>query len=352
MIDALLRMFKTKFFQQAMQDPSGFEKSLNKFFLPIIIITPIIIFFLNFPEEKENHSIYREKPNFNITEAISPIPSKVIIDLRKAEIGEYLFSSTLLSKSNDLSCSTCHSISSGGTIRKQNENTLNPPTVFNAGLLHSLNDFHAGDSEDLFYKDLVHFPDEMGSLNERINSLQKDSFLKNKVSEIYKSSISESIIVDLLKEYIFSLYTPNSKFDQYLKGNKSILEDDEKQGYVLFKELGCITCHQGVNLGGNLYQKIDPTGYFFKDKIPTKIDLGKFLKTNLEEDKYKFKVPTLRNISITSPYLHDGSIYSLNDVVQYMAKYQLGKNLSDEDTTKIVKFLKTLTGEYKGKILQ
>ena len=113
-----------------------------------------------------------------------------------------------------------------------------------------------------------------------------------------------------------------------------------------------MACHQGVNIGGNMYQKFGLYADYFKDRGSVQVgDYGLFNVTGVESDKYIFRVPSLRNIAVTSPYLHDGSVKDIEKVVKVMAKYQLGTTIPDEKIKNIVSFLKTLTGEYQGKLL-
>ncbi len=159
-------------------------------------------------------------------------------------------------------------------------------------------------------------------------------------------------LTNALGEFVNTLVTPNSRFDRFLRGDESAITNEEKQGYALFKEYGCISCHQGVNIGGNLYQKF---GIFYKyfearGNFVT-ADNGRFNITGREKDLHVFRVPSLRNIELTAPYLHDGEAKTLEQVVEIMGRTQLGKSLDSSDVDLIVKFLKTLTGEYDGKPL-
>jgi cytochrome c peroxidase len=121
------------------------------------------------------------------------------------------------------------------------------------------------------------------------------------------------------------------------------------RGYQLFKTYGCVACHQGVNVGGNMYQRFGVMGdYFAKRGNLNPKDLGRFNVTKDEADKHVFKVPSLRNVALTAPYFHDGSANTLEDAVDVMIKYQLGRPVPAADKELIVKFLRTLTGEYKG----
>ncbi len=352
-MNRFLAWLKKIFHKQISTNPIYLDKALNRFLLPTVFIVPLITLYLNFPGDPEIP--FNPRTNYTyFNEPISPIPKNLFINTNKAEIGELLFNSNLLSTDEKFSCNTCHTLETGGTIRNYSENSLNPVTVFNAGIFYrSMDVSQENYSSSILVNDIIHFPKEMGDINSNLNNLIKDNKIYNKIKLIYGTNPSIEIINDSLLEFIISLYTPNSKFDKFLRGDKNSLSTGEKEGYLLFKELGCISCHQGVNLGGNLYQTVGITDDYFKDKgEPGDLDQGLYLKTKKEEDKYKFKVPSLRNIAVTYPYLHDGRYKSLKEVVIMMSKYQLGKQISEDDTEKIVSFLNTLTGEYKGQLLK
>ena len=168
----------------------------------------------------------------------------------------------------------------------------------------------------------------------------------------YADGIQKKNIQDAIAEYERSLYTPNSRFDRYLRGETAIISTQEKAGYGKFKGLGCVSCHQGVNLGGNMFETFGTMADYFAGRGELKkVDMGRFNVTGKAADKHVFKVPTLRNIALTAPYFHDGSAESLEEAVRVMAKFQLGRTLSAADVEDIVAFLKTLTGEYQGKPL-
>jgi cytochrome c peroxidase len=135
------------------------------------------------------------------------------------------------------------------------------------------------------------------------------------------------------------LVTP-SRWDDYLEGKKDALTAEEQKGYETFAKAGCATCHNGPAIGGAMYHKLGLVKAW-----PELTDLGRFDATQVESDKHFFKVSSLRNITETGPYLHDGSITSLEQMVRMMAEHQLGKELTDEETASIVTFLKSLKGE-------
>jgi cytochrome c peroxidase len=164
--------------------------------------------------------------------------------------------------------------------------------------------------------------------------------------EIYPEGISAEAVRVSIATYERSLMTPNCRFDRYLRGDALAMTDPEKRGYELFKERGCVRCHQGVNVGGNMFSKFGVLGDYFKDRGDiTKADFGRWNVTGKEDDRFVFKVPSLRNLTLTAPYFHDGSASTLEDAVSVMARYQLGNDLPKEEVRLIVAFLKTLTPE-------
>ena len=171
-----------------------------------------------------------------------------------------------------------------------------------------------------------------------IQTLNKTSY-KKKFNTIYNDGITKENIVDAIAEFEKTLTTPNSPFDKYLLGEQNAISQEEIDGYTIFKTKGCIACHHGVNVGGNLYNKFG----VMKD-IKSK-RLGRFEVTQNEADKHFFKVPSLRNVAKTAPYLHDGRYSKLEDVVKFMSHYQLGRTISDEEVKKIISFLRSLSGE-------
>jgi cytochrome c peroxidase len=282
-------------------------------------------------------------------EPITPIPLEVKVDIKKANLGKELFFDTILSKDDTISCHSCLLLTQGGDDNLQFslgiENkigNLNAPTVLNSTFNFVL--FWNGRAKNLQEQALgpIANPIEMGhSFEELITKLEKTKY-KDKFNSIYKDGITSFNITDAIAEYEKTLITPNAPFDRYLRGEKNVISKETKEGYELFKNQGCIACHHGINIGGNLYAKFGVISQLQSDSK------GRFEVTKNELDKYYFKVPTLRNIELTAPYLHDGRIDNLEEVVKFMAHYQLGKSLSQEDVNKIVLFLKSLTGEIKN----
>jgi cytochrome c peroxidase len=283
-------------------------------------------------------------------EIITPIPDKDnTLNLQKVQLGKKLFFDTRLSKNNTISCSSCHDIQNGGDDGKKvavginnSKGFFNTPTILNSR--YNFSQFWDGRVETLEKQVLgpIHNPVEMNSdFSQIVSKLSKDKKLKKEFKHIYNSDINKTNIIDAIVEFEKSLTTPNSKFDKYLKGELTLTKSEEK-GYELFKDLGCISCHNGINIGGNLYQKVGVVSQFFPNN---EIHYGRYNLEKKEDEKFYFKVPTLRNIELTAPYLHDGSVNTLSAVIEVMLRYQIGAIYTRDDIKNIESFLKTLTGE-------
>jgi len=161
--------------------------------------------------------------------------------------------------------------------------------------------------------------------------------------------LTKITVTDAIATFEKSLITPNSIFDQYLRGNSTILTADKKAGYDLFKG-NCTSRHVGVTLGGLSFEKMGVKKDYFKLRGGqlAEVDNGRFDVTKLEKDRHFFKVPVLRNVELPSPYFHDGSVAKLDDAVHIMAKVQRDKEFTHDEVNKVVAFLKTLTGKYKN----
>ncbi len=186
-----------------------------------------------------------------------------------------------------------------------------------------------------------------------VEKLKQVSDYQNIFAKLYpEQGLTKTTVTDAIAVFEESLVTPNARFDQYLRGKQDILTADEKAGYDLFKS-NCASCHFGPALGGLSYEEMGVKEDYFKLRAGqmSEADNGRFNLTKQEKDRHFFKVPVLRNIELTHPYLHDGTADSLADAVRIMGKVQVGKAFTGDETGKIVAFLKTLTGEYKGKPL-
>ncbi|SFA99468.1 cytochrome c peroxidase [Pseudomonas sp. NFIX10] len=295
-----------------------------------------------------------------LDEPLKPLPPVPALDPKRVQLGLRLFNDPRLSVNNTLSCASCHRLDKGGADDKPfslgfdgKPVEVNTPTVFNAGLnFHQFWDGRVDTLEEQVHE-VVTNPVEMGSTWESVvKRIADDPGYAKDFKDAYPDGVTEPNIQSALADYERTLQTPNSRFDQYLLGNTDALTPREKFGYQRFKEYGCIACHQGVNIGGNMFQKFGIMGDYIGDRgNPTRADEGRFNITGDEADRQVFKVPSLRNVAVTAPYFHDGSATTLEHAVEVMFKYQLGREPLKNDTTLIVEFLKTLTGESEGKPL-
>lgn len=294
-------------------------------------------------------------------EPVQPLPLKVDLDPDKVALGDKLFHDRLLSGDNTLNCASCHDLARGGTdqtrvatgIRGQ-QGPINSPTVYNA--MYNIAQFWDGRAKDLQEQAAspVANPVEMGAeWDAVIEKLKQVVDYQNAFAKLYsEQGLTKTTVTDAIAVFEESLVTRNSRFDRYLRGDLASLSADEKEGYELFKA-NCASCHFGPALGGLSYEKMGVKKDYFKLRGSplTEADNGRFNVTKNEQDRHFFKVPVLRNIELTHPYFHDGSASDLVEAVRIMGQVQVGKSFSGEETDKIVAFLKTLTGEYKGKAL-
>jgi len=279
--------------------------------------------------------------------SIRVIPDSVKVDSQKVKLGHRLFFDPVLSRDNTISCSSCHDLNSGGDDGLQYSygvggrvGNINSPTVYNA--VFNFRQFWDGRAKDLEEQALgpIQNPVEMDmDFETLIKRLQNIKWYRDMFHKVYTDGITKKNIVNAIAEYEKTLITPNSPFDKYLKGDKNAISKEAKRGYELFKYKGCIICHNGVNIGGNLYNKFG----IYQDSHSKQ--LGRYNVTHKEDDKYVFKVPSLRNISKTAPYMHDGRFATLKEAVVFMSQAQLGRDISDRDIEDIVAFLKTLDGD-------
>jgi len=297
------------------------------------------------------------------TEPISPIPLDQHLDPKKVELGELLFNDKRLSGDGSIACSSCHQLGMGGADGHQvstgvggNPMRVNTPTIFNSSL--NFAEDWDGRAETLRQQAnmVLHDQTTMATNFPALqDALAHDAKLSAQFLQIYPDGVNTTNLIDALTVFEQSLVTPNSRFDKYLRGDKSALTEDEVTGYTLFKNYGCISCHQGTNVGGNMFQVLGvvgkPGAYFEQRGHLTKADLGRFNVTGDPEDKFVFKVPSLRNVALTAPYLHDGTATTLEQAVDVMFKYQLGRRADPHDVALIIGFLRTLTGQYHGKPL-
>jgi cytochrome c peroxidase len=293
-------------------------------------------------------------------EPISPIPESILLDPGKVSLGGRLFDDPRLSGDNSVACATCHVLGKGGMdglkrsigIRGQT-GEINAPTVFNSAFnFKQFWNGRAASLEDQIDGPVRHAREMASEWPATIAKLSLDAHYKSEFGKIYRDGIQPASVKDAIATFERSLITPNSRFDRYLKGDRDAVTREETDGYQRFKSYGCVACHQGINVGGNMYERLGIMRDYFKDRgNVTPADLGRYSVTGIENDIHVFKVPSLRNVALTAPYFHDGSAATLEQAVMTMGTYQLGIVIPADDVALIVKFMRTLTGEYNGKPL-
>ena len=278
----------------------------------------------------------------------APVAPPKSVNLGMVELGKKLYFDPRLSKSGFISCNSCHNLSMGGTdnIRtsigdKWQQGPINSPTVLNSSL--NLAQFWDGRAADLKEQagGPIANPGEMAfSHTLAIDMLASIPAYQREFKLVFgKDKVDIDQVTMAIAEFEKTLVTPNSRFDQYLLGNKTAMTKDELAGYKLFNESGCVACHNGPNLGGNSFQKmgvVEP----YKGNVE-----GRAAVTGKDADRFNYKVPTLRNVELTYPYFHDGMSDTLGQAVDVMGRLQLGKKFTKTENEQIVSFLKTLTGE-------
>jgi cytochrome c peroxidase len=294
-----------------------------------------------------------------ISEPILPIPDSHGQPPRKVALGKRLFLDPGLSADNTVGCAHCHRLSSGGGDGLPRsfgiggaEGVINSPTVYNSGFnLAQFWDGRAATLEEQVNGPL-HNPIEMGSdWTQVVAKLNRDSGYRRSFQAIYEDGITPANIRDAIASFERSLTTPGSRFDRWLRrGDEAAISKQERHGYALFKSYGCIACHQGVNVGGNMYHRMGTLGDYFADRGGeiAAADLGRFNVTGNPEDRHFFKVPSLRLATLTAPYFHDASAATLKKAIRVMGRYQLGRTIPDRDVAAIVAFLKSLVGSHPG----
>lgn len=285
-----------------------------------------------------------------IDEPIKPITPVKITKPALVELGKKLYFDPRLSKSGFISCNSCHNLSMGGTDNIKSsighnwiEGPINAPTVLNSSM--NVAQFWDGRAKDLQAQagGPIANPGEMASNHElAVQILQS---IPGYVVEFKKVYGNEKVTIDqvtgAISAFEETLVTPNSRFDKWLLGNKTAITSKELAGYMLFKNSGCVACHNGAAVGGNSFQKmglVEP----YKSSNPAQ---GRIAVTGDDADRFKFKVPTLRNVELTYPYFHDGAANTLSEAVETMGRIQLGRQFTEKENSEIVAFLRTLTGD-------
>lgn len=299
----------------------------------------------------------------------APGPADNPQSVEKVGLGKQLYFDPRLSVNVTLSCNSCHNLAAGGEDgrsqavgvygRKSRRST---PTIWNAAFHSTLNWYGNEPTLEQQVKDHLLAKEIMGMPNAaavmaRINSIYGYA---EQFKKIFggKESVTYDNIARALASFERTLITPNSAFDRYLAGDKEALSPAAERGFKRFKDIGCSSCHFYVNLAGPQPGLQLKTGEGFWELFPTFAgsaydaqyglldDLGRYEVTGMDNHKRMWRMPTLRNVALTAPYFHNGSVPTLYDAVVVMAKTQLNKEIGDDDASDIVEFLDSLTGEF------
>jgi cytochrome c peroxidase len=291
-------------------------------------------------------------------EPLSPVPASVERKAERIALGKKLFFDRALSSNQQVACVDCHLFEHGGADTEPlspmfggARTRFNSPSIFNVALNFRFSWIGAFDTMEAQLDEA--FVRTMGvNIGGAAERLQKTPYAAE-FAAAYPGGLDAGSLRDALAAYVSSLVTPNSRFDRWLAGDSTALSEEEQRGYLLFKELGCASCHQGANVGGNLFQRMGiAEDYFASRGQPlSEADRGREAITRDPADRHVFRVPSLRNVARTAPYFHDGSAGTLDDAIAVMARFQLGRDVPPEDRQRIAAFLNTLTGELAGKPL-
>lgn len=301
------------------------------------------------------HGDHHKLDKSTLKHFFEPLPASIIDEKKNTvliALGKKLYLDPRLSINDTISCNSCHQLTNFGVDSQPTSpghdgtrGGRNSPTTFNAALhIAQFWDGRAKDVEEQALGPILN-PIEMGMPNEEavVNKLKKIDEYKTMFAEAFKDEkdpIQYKNIGKAIGAFERTLLTP-SRFDDFLKGDENALNDAEKRGLTKFVHMGCANCHNGVAIGGNSYKKIG-----LVEPYETK-DLGRYEITGLETDKKVFKVPSLRNITKTGPYFHDGSIATLEQAIEEMAEHQLGREVGPGFIDDVKAFLGALTS--KGK---
>lgn len=283
-------------------------------------------------------------------EAIRPLKAPTGLDPQKVALGERLFHDPILSADGTVSCASCHPLSRGGAdglalsrgVRGA-MGSANSPTVYNTSLnLAQFWDGRAATLEEQVDGPLTH-PAEMAATWPDILARLRASPYNAEFRRLYGADPAQASVRDAVAAFERSLVTLDAPFDRWLAGDEAALSEAQKRGYALFKSYGCASCHQGANVGGNMFQRFGFFGNWFTDRGRSGPgDLGRFNVTGKQSDKYVFKVPSLRLVTLTAPYFHDGSVADLKEAIRLMGRYQLGRDIAEADLDPMVAFLGSL----------
>lgn len=327
-----------------------FTKHYNELILSVLFI----LTFGLASSAAEDDPLTKAKVVFKPIPADAPAIENNEATPEKIRLGKMLYFDPRLSASNLISCNTCHNVGAGGADLQVTsighawqKGPRNAPTVLNS--VYNAAQFWDGRAKDLAEqaKGPVQAGVEMSNTPESVVETLKSMPLYVELFEKSfpgdKEKVSFDNMAKAIEVFEATLVTPDSSFDKYLAGDTAALNDKEKQGLKLFMDKGCTACHNGINIGGNGFFKFGLVNKPSDDTLPP-ADKGRFVVTNNVRDEHVFRAPTLRNVELTAPYFHSGTVWKLKDAVSIMANAQLGIQLSEKGIDSMTAFLKTLTG--------
>jgi len=308
------------------------------------------------PQESEEELSETAALRQRLEKVIRPIQKVEGLNPERVALGERLYHDPNLSSDGTISCASCHDITAGGVDGEPTSpgvggvrGGVNSPTTLNSHL--NFVQFWDGraDTLEIQARGPIENPVEMANNFDAVIAYLKseESYVEGFKNAFDDGEITDENVVSAIADYERTLTTPNSPFDRWLQGDDDALNEKEFAGLKDFVEVGCTSCHTGEGLGGTMFQNMGNIHDYFGtlERKLDETDYGRFNVTHDEKDKHRFKVPILRNIALTGPYMHDGSVDNLADVTRIMGYHQLGKELDDETIDNIVTFLHTLTGE-------
>ncbi|EGU47471.1 cytochrome c551 peroxidase [Vibrio ichthyoenteri ATCC 700023] len=296
-------------------------------------------------QEYDQHEHSKHDQDVDNTLLVEPIPQDIDVNRDIAKLGWVLFNDPNLSSNQAVSCESCHDLATNGAETTRVSTGVNgiglrnSLTVFNSALNYRFFwDGRANTLEDQIDGPITN-PLEMDSDWPQIERyVSRSASYKQLFSSANDLPISRDTIRFALAEFVRTLQTPDSTFDRFLQGDSTALSAQELRGWETFQTVGCVQCHQGKNIGGNMIQKF---GYFTSINSPQ--DTGKHLITDQGQDKFYFRVASLRNVAQTPPYFHDGRTKTLETAIRIMAKGQLGITMENDTIADIEAFLHTLS---------
>lgn len=272
------------------------------------------------------------------------------------ELGDQLFHDPRLSADNSISCASCHDLSHNGADRRPFSvgvagrlGKIRAPSVYNR--VYDLAQFWDGRAADLEAQmdGPIHSEVEMASNWESILSkLSEDDMLHRQFQKVFRSGLTVDNIRKALAAFQRTLVLTDSPFDRWLAGDETALTSQQVKGYSLFRNYGCISCHQGANVGGNMYARMGSMVNYteLKGDAISNADLGRYNVTGNPDHQYVFKVPSLRTAALNDFFFHDSSASSLHEAIDVMARFQLGRELPATDIEDIAAFIQSLTGNH------